>query len=182
MHTRGLRLLLVAVAALVTLAVAFRWLNGTALVAGIEAAAPAARADETPGSGSSEARVDLDARPAALPLKASTDAELRAVTRFCRAAGPKDVPELRIAALHSRDALVAGNAVRALGRLGRVVDDVRLLALLEDERLRVRQEVVLALGLSGDTRAVGPLEHFLEQADAEIKPLIEQALRRLASR
>jgi len=110
------------------------------------------------------------------PLVATTPAEVRQVVRSCRSAGPGDVPELRYAALRSPDPLVAGNAVRALGRLCALSGDPDLEALLADPRLRVRQETILALGQSADPAAAELLLPFLESPDPDLRPLAIRAL------
>lgn len=113
------------------------------------------------------------------PMVATTPAELRRVVHFCRSTGPQDLDELRQAALHSPDALVAGNALRALGRLGAVAGDQQILALLDDSRLRVRQELVLALGSSGAASAVSVLTPLLQGSDLEVRPLVVRSLARI---
>ena len=110
---------------------------------------------------------------------AQTPAELRVVVRFCREAVAADATELRSVALSSPDPLVAGNALRALGRLGAVAHDPELIALLEDSRPRVRQEVVIALGASGYPPVVEDLAPLLEEDDAVLRPLVLHALGRL---
>lgn len=114
-----------------------------------------------------------------LPLRATTPEEVRDVVRFCRSAGTSEIPDLRRAALASEDPLVAGNALRALGRLGAVAHDPQLVALLHDGRLRVRQEVVVALGRSGDPRVVSHLEPLLADGEPELRSLVIQALGRI---
>ncbi|MFO0983756.1 MAG: hypothetical protein U1E76_18830 [Planctomycetota bacterium] len=51
------------------------------------------------------------------PMAAKTLQDVHLVLGFCESATERDVPELRRLALESADALVAGNAIRALGRL-----------------------------------------------------------------
>ena len=75
--------------------------------------------------------------------------------------------------------MIVGNAVRALGRLRAVAGDAALLALLSDDRMRVRQELVIALGVSGERHSVKALADVLETADAGLRPLVIQALGRL---
>ena len=105
-----------------------------------------------------------------------TPGQLRDLVRFCRDAGVSDVPELRQAALGSPDPLVAGNALRALGRLRAVARDPELCNLVHDPRLRVRQEAVMALGRSDYEPAVVDLALLLERRDPELRPLVIQAL------
>jgi len=101
-----------------------------------------------------------------LLLEAKTPDDVRAIVTFCRQAGHSDAPALRKVALTAEDPLAVGNAMRALGRLRRVARDAELVALLGDERSRVRHETVLALGASGDPSAVGALEPLLGDKDA----------------
>ena len=119
------------------------------------------------------------ADPAASPgrplLEARTPAEVRSVVRYSSAAGKGSVAELRKMA-EADDALVAGNAVRALGRLGASPADGTMEDLLRDARPRVRQEAVVALGLARDERAVAVLERVLEEGESDLGPLAIQAL------
>lgn len=110
---------------------------------------------------------------------AQTPAQLRAIVHFCREAGVADSAELRSLALSSLDPLVAGNALRALGRLGAVARDPELIALLEDARPRVRQEVVIALGRSNYAPVVVDLLPLLDRDDPALRPLLLHALGRL---
>jgi HEAT repeat protein len=112
-------------------------------------------------------------------MYATTPAEVRAVRRYCRSAEHDDVDTLRHAATQSSDPLVAGNAMRALGRLGAFAGDAELEAMLADERQRVRQEAVIALGQSGSPSAVERLLPLLEEDDPMLRPLVLQALGRL---
>jgi len=108
-----------------------------------------------------------------------TQEGVRELVRFCRAATSEHVPELRSVALSSGDPLVAGNALRALGRLHAVARDPELIALVDDERPRVRQELVFALGESGYEPAVGDLLPLLDDDDLTLHPLVLHALGRL---
>lgn len=130
------------------------------------------RNDAPKGAASKDAR--------ALPFaKVSTPEEVRRVVHFTRDAQRGDRSLLREMALRSQNALVAGHAIRALGRLKSVAGDPGLVALLHDPRLRVRQETVVALGLSDDSTMVGRLLPLLEAGDADLRPLVIQALGRL---
>jgi hypothetical protein len=100
-------------------------------------------------------------------LEPATPAEARAVVEFSRSAEPGDLAELRRAALTAKSALTVGNAVRALGRLRAFHHDAELLKLLDDPRLRVRQEAVRALGSSGDASVVDLLEAVLRDTDTD---------------
>ena len=111
-----------------------------------------------------------------LLLEAKTPDDVRAIVTFCRQAGHSDAPALRKVALTAEDPLAVGNAMRALGRLRRVARDAELVALLGDERSRVRHETVLALGASGDPSAVGALEPLLGDKDAPTRLLAIRAL------
>ena len=112
-------------------------------------------------------------------LRATTPAEVREVLRITKAAGTRDVPALRHAALHAEDALVVGNAVKALGRLRAFAADAELLALTADDRLRVRQNAVVACGLDGDAAAIPHLERALAAGEASLRPLVLEALGRI---
>jgi len=105
-----------------------------------------------------------------------TQAGVRDLVRFCRGATSEHVPELRRVALSSGDPLVVGNALRALGRLHAVAKDPELIALVGDERPRVRQEVVVALGNSGYPPVVGDLVPLLDRDDPTLRPLVIHAL------
>jgi len=116
----------------------------------------------------------------AAPLTARTPAELRRCVRLAGAADASAVPELRRLALESPDPLVSGNAIRALGRLGRGGSDAGLGAFLADPRPRVRQEAVVALGASRDPAAVPLLEPLARAGtDPTLRALALQALGRI---
>ena len=112
-------------------------------------------------------------------LETASPADVREVVRFCRDAGRGDLAGLRFAALTSPDPLVVGNALGALGLLRAVAGDRELCALLGDPRLRVRQELVVALGKSGDPSVVELLTPCLERSEPQLRPLVIQALGRL---
>jgi HEAT repeat protein len=112
------------------------------------------------------------------PLVARTPEEVRAVVGYCNGAGPDDVTDLRRLAA-GPDPLVAGNAVRALGRLGACPSGEELERLLADPRPRVRQEAIIALGWAGTDEAVERLERILDEDEASAAPLAIQALGRL---
>jgi bilin biosynthesis protein len=71
---------------------------------------------------------------------------------------------------------VAGNAIRALGRLGLAGSDSRVAELLRDPRPRVRQEAIVALGNSGDPAAVDVLQPLLDDEDSTVRRLALRAL------
>jgi HEAT repeat protein len=135
------------------------------------------------GAGPAAARdcaaADAQSQPPGLLLAATTPEEVRAVVRLAREAKLEDVPALRRAALESPDPLVAGNAIAALGRLGKVAGDAELLALFDDPRPRLAQELVAALGRSGDASAVPRLAAVLRERDETLRSLALQALGRL---
>jgi HEAT repeat protein len=89
---------------------------------------------------------------------------------------------LRRVALKSTDPLVAGNAVRALGRLKMVAGDEELVGLLIDERPRVRQEIIVALGKSGWRASVPRLARLVRDDDRTVRLLAIQAIRELGGR
>jgi len=135
--------------------------------------------DETsPGAAPEQGIVERPAaeNPGGLLLEATTPEELREVLQFCRKADRSDISSLRNLAVTSPDPLVAGNAVRALGRLRAVAGCPGLLALARDPRPRIRQEVVVALGKSGSPSAVEPLAALLEEGEPGLRPLVIQAL------
>ncbi len=107
-------------------------------------------------------------------------AEIRSFLDRTRSGTSADVPDLESLALSAPDAAVAANAIRALGRLGRVTVSGAVAKLLDDPRPRVRQEVVIALGRGGDRRAVGRLAPLLTpDADTTLRALAIQALGRI---
>lgn len=124
-----------------------------------------------PAAGDARTGGDAVAAEAAWPDRAATPEDVRAIVRRGRGAGAGDIPALRGAALGATDPLVAGNAIRALGRLDAVAGDPALLGLMRDARLRVRQEVVLALGRSRQASAAGHLEDALRSGGPELRPL-----------
>lgn len=115
-------------------------------------------------------------------MKATSPEEVREVVRHTRQAKEEDIPALLQAALSSEDPLVAGNAIRALGRLKAFSQDTRLVALLNDPRKRIRQEIVVALGRSQDQRTVDSLLPLLSDEDETLKTLAIQALGRIGGR
>jgi HEAT repeat protein len=123
-----------------------------------------------------------DPGTAALPAAATCSDEVRQVVRCSKNAGPEAVAELRRLALESPDPLVAGNAVRALGRLGAVTGDERVVSLLRDPRPRVRQELVMALGENRDPFALDELTGVLEAEDSSLRALAIQAIGRIGGR
>ncbi len=124
------------------------------------------------------ARGELERLTSFPTLDPTTPADVREILRYCEAAGSEQIADLRRAALESSHPLAVGNALRALGRLGAVMGDPDLLALVEDERPRVRQELVMALGVSGDPAALGMLSPLLD-SEPGLRPLVIQALGRL---
>lgn len=169
-----LRITILALAAIVSLlgTVAMRLLGGRG-VAAIPARLVLLEGDAPRSMPSPEAVGPLVAPPIRI---ASTPAEVREVLRRTKAAGPKDLPVLRDAALNAKDPLVVGNAVKALGRLGVFNGDADLLALTADDRLRVRQDAVMACGLDGGAAAVPYLERVLATGEASLRPLVMEAL------
>lgn len=109
-------------------------------------------------------------------VQVTTPAEVRSFVAFAGSAGHSDVPSLRRHALESENPLVVGNSIRALGRLGAVIRDEELLGMLADPRVRVRQELVRALGESGDPRAVPALADAIGEDDETLRTLAIQSL------
>ncbi len=124
----------------------------------------------------SGARAPDAAASAGLVAEATTPEDVRDVLRFTRAATTNDQDALRHAALSSADPLVAGNALKALGRLKLISKDEALLALTSDPRQRVRQDAVTACGLDGGAPALARLEQALATGDASIRPLVLRSL------
>jgi len=116
---------------------------------------------------------------ARLLMRATTPAEARQVVRYCRDATPADSAALHAAALGSADPLVAGNAARALGRVGALGNETDRLRLVSDPRLRVRQDAVIGLGLSGDPAVLDVLEPLLDSGDPSLTPLVLRAIGRI---
>jgi len=95
--------------------------------------------------------------------------------RLGRGGDALDTAELWQLALTNRDPMVAGNAVRSLGRRGEI-GGARLGALLRDSRLRVRQEAVFALGRSRDPAVVDQLAQLLATGEPHLRLLAIGAL------
>jgi hypothetical protein len=105
--------------------------------------------------------------------------EVRAMVEFCDTATSSDVPALREVALTAKNALAAGNAVRALGCLHAVTKDAELVKLLDDPRQRVRDETILALGESRDPSALAWLEPLVRSDDPHLRVLAIHAVGRV---
>ena len=110
------------------------------------------------------------------PMVTTTPAEVREVITYARGAGPAQIDTLRKMALESKDPIVVGNALRALGRLHSIANDAELLALVDDERPRVREEAVRALGLSNDDSVVPVLADVLKEDDRDLRVLCIRSL------
>lgn len=115
----------------------------------------------------------------ALSTEVDTPQRLRSVVRYCREAEHSSEARLKQVALTSGDPLVAGNSIRALGRLGLARSDTGMADLLNDPRSRIRQEAVIALGRSGDRAAVEQLAPLIRNEDPTLRALAIQALGRL---
>ena len=112
---------------------------------------------------------------------ATTPAEMRDALDWFRDATVDDVPLLRAAALGSEDALIAGRSIRTLARLAALPSMDELTRLLDDERSRVRREVVRALGRSDDARAVDLLASVLRGEEPTLRALAIDSLGRIRS-
>jgi hypothetical protein len=98
----------------------------------------------------------------------------------CAVADAAAIPRLQELAA-SRDPAVAGNAIRALGRL-LAADGVPAMApLLRDDRPRVRHEAIAALGNSGNPDAARLLEPLLNGDDHQARLLAIQSLVQLGT-
>ena len=109
-------------------------------------------------------------------LHVTTPEEVREVVRLLDAARVSDRAILTDIALRAQDALVCGNAIRALGRLEAFCSDAELLALMNDARMRVRQDAVVASGLDGGVESIPFLERVLQGEDATLRTLAIEAL------
>lgn len=105
--------------------------------------------------------------------------EVHALRRAAAATGAGSVPELRRVALTAGNAVAVCVAISALSRLHAVAGDRDLVALAADSRQGVRQEIVLALGASGDGRCVPLLRDLALGQDKAVRPLAIQGLGRL---
>jgi HEAT repeat protein len=128
---------------------------------------------------SSAAELSVEASPVPpFAPQVTTHAAMRAVIADLQRAGAERVPELLDLACTARDPVLAGNALRALGRL-RAAWRPQVFALCADARPRVRQEAVVALGESGDPRATPALAALLLADDVTLRLLAICALRRI---
>jgi hypothetical protein len=150
-----------------------------AIVGGVLAAMAVALLGMAVTSGGAEPAGSAPAArfPGSTPAKQS---EVAAFVAACNATTDGDCAGLRELA-HRDDALVAGNAIRALGRLRAVHSDPELVAMLHDGRPRVRGEVVLALGECGDPAMAARLQPLLGESDQGTAMLAVQALMRLGA-
>jgi hypothetical protein len=121
--------------------------------------------------------------PGAALLRAATPEEMREVILFCREAGGNDLASVRKMAFESDDPLVAGNAIKALGRLEKIRHGDELMALLEDPRPRVRHETIRALCAPGRYTSIAKLVELLEtERDPTARVLAIQGLGRIGGR
>lgn len=123
-----------------------------------------------------ERKVEVEA-PREFPRLEATDrGQVREVVAYTKAARREEISELWRAVTDSDDVLVIGNALRALGRLGAIRGDRRVLALVGDARLRVRQEAVRALGADGHQAAVPALTRVSSTDGDSLRVLALEAL------
>ncbi len=113
-------------------------------------------------------------------IEPQADADVRGFVAACELAEANEIPRLRELA-DSEDALVAGRAIAALGRLGVLHDDPQLLEHLADSRPRVRHETIIALGPSGDRHMVPLLIPILEDEDLQAQLLAITSLGQLGA-
>ncbi|HZN37766.1 MAG TPA: HEAT repeat domain-containing protein [Planctomycetota bacterium] len=150
-----------------------------ALVAeGVLGAWQGGQADSTLAAAPSRESTASATTAAGMPPPVPAHAAMREWRRFCASADRGAAPDLRRVALSAGDPLIAGNALRALGRLQLVACDRQLCALLADPRPRVRQEAVIAMGRSGEPTAVAAIAPLL-QDDPTLRSLAIEALGRL---
>jgi HEAT repeat protein len=119
--------------------------------------------------------VAIAATPLASAAPRTRPSEVAALVAACSAATAAELSRLRQLAA-SGDPLVAGNAIRALGRMRAVHQDGALLQRLGDPAPRVRHELIAALGQCGDPTAVRRLEPLLYAKDQQSRYLAIQAL------
>lgn len=143
---------------------------------------PDAPLPETAGGPAVESPVARRLAPAALAglaLEPGSQEDLHAWRAATQGVGAHAIAELRQVALTATHSAVVGACLSALGRLDAVVGDDALLGLLDDPRLRVRQDVVTALGHSRDARALEVLAGAAAASDAALRPLVIQAMGRI---
>lgn len=164
--------------AIVALALVALWAAGRGREVAPEALAPssggAVPAAPEPGPAVAVARTRTD-----FVREVRSMADVHRLREQTRAADAGALPELRRLALTVPDAIVAAEAIEALGRLGALAADAELLALADDERPRVRQAVVLGLGHPGADLGIGLLRRLAVGADADLRPLAIAALGRV---
>jgi HEAT repeat protein len=82
------------------------------------------------------------------------------------------------AVLQANDWHINRSAAKALGRIGDTLSVDYLIAALGDEKLKfmVRDDVITALGLTGDTRAVEPLIHRLKEEGQSVSANVVRVL------
>jgi hypothetical protein len=113
-------------------------------------------------------------------VRAPTSAsELRVVLAKFEEAGDKDIHSLSTLTATAEDPLLVGNALRTLSRLDPNVAREQSRRLLDDERPRVRQEAIVALGLAGDPASVADMERVLSNGSQTERSLAFQALGRI---
>lgn len=97
---------------------------------------------------------------------------------WIEAAGRADRPALRELALSDRDPMIVAHALQALARVGgeSIARDPVLVALLDDPRPRVRQELVRTLGRGGDVAAIEVLASIARDGSGPLRHLALRAL------
>ena len=121
------------------------------------------------------------ASPAELaPAIAAEQSGLHQFVVTCALAGTASIPELQELA-KSPDPALAGNAIRALGRLQAADDLPDIAGLLRDPRPRVRHEAIAALGQSGNQDAARWLQPLLYGGDGQARLLAIQSLVQLGA-
>lgn len=140
------------------------------------------RAAPVPVAGAVPPRVDqVPAPPAAItPAPAAARASeraLRDVVAFGRTAKARDVDRL-VAMAHVADPVACSTAIAALARLDLLARLGDLGPWLRDERLRVRQELVLACERSDDPEHLAILSAAAADGDERVRALAAVALAR----
>jgi HEAT repeat protein len=114
-------------------------------------------------------------------LAPETPEQLQEVATYTRQAGPDDVAELQRATRESESAVVVGESLIALSRLQALTIDDEFKEFLKDPRPRVRNDAIVALGMSGDPHAIEILTGLLDPEQPQVRAVALGALRRIGS-
>jgi len=114
-------------------------------------------------------------------LEPNTPQQLQEIAVYTRRAGKDDVEQLRRAIRESKSAVVVGESLLALARLHALTADEEFQKLLKDPHPRVRNDAVVALGMSDDPSAVRLLSGLLDPDQPQVRSLALGALRRIGT-